>query len=204
LLPGKAVKTEESWKLRNPVVQALCHFEGLTEHDLKAKLVEVKHKTATIAITGTASGIELGALVKLTIEASCHFDLGAKRISFLEWKQRDEREQGPASPASSVQVTTTIQRTVIDTPETLGDVALVSVPQGNAEPPAHMTQVHYVDPKSRFDLTHGREWALVGQTEDYTILRLMDRGDFVAQATIKPWEPAEKGKHMEPDKFREL
>src|SRR5262249_29374605 len=108
------------------------------------------------------------------------------------------------SPAATLQTTTTVQRALIDMPDTLTDVALVTVPDGNAEPPAHMTQVQLVDPKARFDVTHGREWILVGQTEEHTILRLMERGDFVAQATISAWAPAEKGKHMNPEKFREM
>jgi hypothetical protein len=204
LLPGKAVKVEETWKVSSVAAQALCHFEGLTEHDLTGKLVAVKDNVATIAVTGSASGIELGAMVKLTIDASYQFDLGAKRLTHLEWKQKDEREQGPASPASTVQVTTTVQRAVVATPDTLSDVALVSVPDGVKEPEAHLTQVHYTDAKSRFDFTHSREWILVGQTEDHVVLRLMERGDFVAQVTISPWESTDKGKHMDPDKFREL
>jgi hypothetical protein len=203
LLSGKAVTIDETWKLTSSAVQALCHFEGLTEHDLKGKLIDVKDNLAKITVSGTASGIDLGALVKLNVDATCHFDLKAKRLTWLEWKQKDEREQGPASPAASVQETTTIQRSAIDTPGTLTDVALVSVPEGNKEPEPHRTQVLYVDPKSRFDLAHSREWTLVGQTEEHVILRLLERGDFVAQVTITPWEPAEKGKHMDPEKFRE-
>jgi hypothetical protein len=204
LLPGKAVKLEETWKIPSVAVQALCHFEGLTEYDLTGKLLSVQDNIATIAITGTASGIELGAMVKLTIDASCRFDLNAKRLTRIQWKQKDEREQGPASPASTVEVSTTVQRAAVATPETLSDVALVSVPEGGKEPEAHLTQLHYTDAKSRLDLVHGREWILVGQTEDHIVLRLMERGDFVAQVTISPWESAEQGKHMEPEKFREL
>jgi hypothetical protein len=204
LLPGKAVKVEETWKIASTAVQALCHFEGLTEHDLQGKLVEVKDDEAKIAVTGTATGIDLGALAKLTIDASCHFDLKKKRLTRLQWKEKDEREQGPASPAGTVQVTTTAERETIDTPDTLSDVALVSIPEGNAEPPAHVTQVRLVDPKGRFDITHGREWALVGQTDEHVVLRLMERGDFVAQATLTPWQPADKGKHLEAEKFKEL
>src|SRR5262249_49307185 len=176
---------------------------GLTEQNLQGKLVEVKDDLAKFAVTGTAAGIELGALVKLTIETTGHFDLKKKRLTWLEWKQKDEREQGPASPAGRVEVKTTVERSAVDTPETLSDVALVSVPQGSDEPPAHMTQVQLVEPKGRYDLTHGREWTLVGQTEEHTILRLMERGDFVAQVTITPWQSAEKGKHMDPEKFRD-
>ena len=204
LLPEKAVKVEETWKIASTTVQSLCHFEGLTEQNLAGKLVEVKDDAAKITISGEASGIDLGAMVKSTIEATCRFDLKSKRLTRVEWKQKDEREQGPASPASMVHVTTTLQRAIIETPEALSDVALVSVPEGNAEPPAHMTQVQLTDPKGRFDLTHSRDWTLVAQTDEHVILRLMERGDFVAQATITPWQPADKGKHMDPDKFREM
>jgi hypothetical protein len=204
LLPGKTVKVGETWKLPNAVVQALCRFEGLTDQNLKGELMLGKNETLKIVVKGTASGIDLGAMVKLTIDATARFDLKTKRLTSLEWKEKDEREQGPASPASTVEVTTTVERAVIDTPENLSDVALVSIPTGDAEPPAHMTQVALADPKGRFDLTHGREWTLVGQTDEHVILRLMDRGDFVAQVTITPWESADKGKHMDPDKFRDL
>jgi len=204
LLPGKAVKIEETWKIVSTAVQALCHFEGLTEHDLRGKLLEVKDDVAKIAVTGTATGIDLGALVKLTLDATCQFDLKKKRLTRLQWKEKDERQPGPASPASTVQVTTTVERDAIETPDTLSDVALVSVPEGKAEPPAHVTQVRLTDPKGRFDLTHGREWTLVGQTDEHAVLRLMDRGDFVAQVTITPWQPADNGKHLDPERFAEL
>ncbi len=204
VLPGKTVKIGESWKLPNSAVQSLCHFEGLTEQHITGELASVKGNLAQITLKGTASGIEMGALVKLTIEATGQFDLDAKRLVRLDWKQKDEREQGPASPASSVEVTITVERATTSSPENLSDVAIVSVPSGTGEPPSHMTQVQCTDPKGRFDLTHNREWVMVGQTEEHTILRLMDRGDFVAQVTITPWEPAEKGKHLEPDKFREM
>lgn len=203
LLPGKLVKVEETWRIPNSAVQLLCHFEGLTEQKLQGKLVELTDDIARFTITGPASGIDLGAMVKSTIDATCVFDRKAKRLTRIQWKQKDERDQGPASPAGTVDVTTMVERAVIETPDTLSDVALVSVPAGSAEPPAHMTQVQLTDAKSRFDLTHAREWTLVGQTDEHVILRLMERGDFVAQATITPWESADKGKHMEPEKFRE-
>jgi hypothetical protein len=204
LLPGKTVKVDEIWKIPSPVVQALCRFEGLTEHTLQGKLIHLSEETARLTVTGSASGIDLGAMVKSTIDATCTFDRKSGRLTHMDWKQKDERDQGPASPASTVEVTTTMRRAAVKTPDTLSDVAVVSIPQGEAGPPPEMTQVQLSDPKSRFDLTHAREWTLVGQTDEHVILRLMERGDFVAQATITTWEHAEKGKHMEPEKFRDL
>jgi hypothetical protein len=203
LLPGRAVAVGDTWKVANAVVQALCNFEGLTEQDLSCKLEEVKDGTARVSVTGSAAGIELGALAKLSIRATYHIDHTAKRLVRLEWKQTDDRDQGPASPATTAEVVTTVRRTPIDQPAALSDVALVSVPDG-FEPPATLTNLVHRDPKGRFDLAYGREWHVVSQTDEHVVMRLMERGEFVAQVTLTPWKKAERGGHLSPQEFRDV
>jgi hypothetical protein len=77
----------------------------------------------------------------------------------------------------------------------------VAVPQDFKVPDA-LQLVEYRHPKGKFELNYSRDWQVVGEPDGRLILRLMDRGDFVAQATITPWTPAEKGKHLSPDEFR--
>jgi len=43
----------------------------------------------------------------------------------------------------------------------------------------------------------------VGQTDEHLVLRLMDRGDFVAQATVTAWAKTDPGKHMSGEDFQE-
>ena len=92
-LPATGGWVGATWKVSHAVAQALCHFDGLTDQDLTCKLEEVKDGVARVSVIGPANGIELGALVKLKIDATYRFDLGAKRLTWLEWKQSDEREQ---------------------------------------------------------------------------------------------------------------
>jgi hypothetical protein len=203
LLPGKAVSVGDTWKVANEVAQVLCSFEGLTSQDLAGKLERVQDETAYFTVAGHASGIDLGALVKMTVAATGRYDLHSQRLVFLEWKQKDERGQGPANPATNVETTTTLTRAAIDLPAALSDVALISVPEGFA-PPAPMTQLfHHHEGRTPFNLVYAREWQIVGQTRERSILRLLDRGDFVAQATLTPLEPAKKGQHMTVEAFRE-
>jgi len=119
LLPGKSVAVGDTWKVSSAVAQALCNFEGLTRQDLTGKLEAVKDEVATFSVNGTAEGIELGALVKLTVHATGQFDLKVKRLVGLEWKQQDERGQGPANPAATVDSTTSVRRKAIERPEVL-------------------------------------------------------------------------------------
>jgi hypothetical protein len=202
ILPGKAVKVGETWKVPSSVVQALCNFEGLTEHSLTGKLESVTKETATFSLTGAATGIDLGAIAKLKIEAKGKFDVKAKRLVSLEWKQKDERDQGPVSPVTVVESTTTLKRQLIEQPDALSDVALVSVPPGETLP-APLTQLDYRDPQGRFAFVYPREWHITAQTKNHLVMRFMDRGDFVAQVTVTPWKKAEKGKHLSAEEFKE-
>ena len=201
LLPGKDVPVGDTWKIANTVVQALCGFEGVTEHSLSGKLDEVKDGVAVFTISGNAAGIEQGALVKMEVTAAGRFDLKAKRVVSVEWTQKDQRDAGPVNPASSVTTTYTLKRTPIEQPEKLSDVALVSVPD-NFAPPALLTQLELRDAKDRYEMLYPREWIMVSTTEEHQVLRLMERGDFICQVTISPWPAAEKGQHLSVDEFK--
>jgi hypothetical protein len=202
LLPGKAVAVGDTWKVANAVAQALCNFEGLTAQDLTCKLESVQDDLAHVSVRGTAGGIDTGALAKLKVRASYDFDLKQHRLVSLEWKQSDDREQGPASPASAVESTTTLKRTGIDQPQTLGDVALVAVPSG-FDAPASLTQLVYRDPKGQYGLVYARGWQVVGATPEHLVMRLLESGDLVAQVTVTPWTAAKAGEHLSGEAFQE-
>jgi hypothetical protein len=202
VLPGKAVKVGETWKLANPVAQALCSLEGMTENKLTGKFDGLAGDVATFSISGSAAGVENGAVVKMTIEALGEFNTKTNRLTRLKWKQKDERDMGPVSPASTIETTVLMARKVIDQPKTLDNVALVRVPDSFA-PPAAMTHVEFRDAKGRYTLLHTRDWQLTAVTGDHAILRLVDRGDFVAQVSITPWDKAKPGEHLSPEQFKE-
>jgi hypothetical protein len=202
LLPGKPTAVGESWKVPNAVAQALCNFEGLADQNLVCKLEEVKEHSARVSVKGTSSGIDLGASVKLSIDASYFFDTAAGKLTRMEWRQAEDREQGPASPASSLQTTITLTRAAAELPPSLSDVALVSVPEG-LEPPEPLTQLEYRDSKAGFAMLYNRDWQTVSQSPEHLVMRLLDRGDFVAQLTLSPWTKAGNGNRMTPEVLRQ-
>jgi hypothetical protein len=202
VLAGKDVAVGDTWKVPAGVVQALCNFEGLTEHNLNGKLDSVTAETATFSLTGTATGIDQGAIAKVKIAAAGRFDVKAKRLVSLEWKQKDERDQGPVSPVTVVESTTTLTRRAIEEPAALSDVALVSVP-ADETPAAPLTQLDFRDGQGRYSLLYPREWHLTAEGKEHLVMRYMDRGDFVAQVTITPWKKADKGKHMTAEDFKQ-
>ncbi len=201
LLPGKVVSVGDSWSVSDNAAQAACLFDGIIKNGLAGKLTAVKDGVATFTIEGTAEGIEDGAKVTLTVTATGSFDASAGRVTALTWKQKDDREQGAVNPASEVDVAVTIKRephaVVV---KELSDEALKSLP--DAEVPAKFTDLRHSDPKGRYHFTHARDWYVTGQTDTHLILRLIEKGEFVAQATVTVWRKVEVGKHTPADEFK--
>ena len=123
LLPGKSIDIGKSWSVPNPVVAALCDLEGITEQNLEGTLEKIDGNLAHIKIVGKAQGINLGAQVGMLVNARCEFDVKAQCLTFLEWKESDDRRQGPVSPALSADVVLKLTRTPIEEPEQLNKFA---------------------------------------------------------------------------------
>jgi hypothetical protein len=191
LLPGKEVKVGENWGVPPAVVQAICGLDGLdaqAKQALTCELKAVQGNRALIEIRGIVKGIQLGAPVSIVIGADSrlHFDLKDKRIVKVEWRQNDERPQGPANPNLSADVTIFVERTPIAQPAELNDFAMVQVPAGL--PTAKHTNIEYRDPKEKYSFEHSREWQFVGERDGKRILKLLTaRGDYVSDAILMPW-----------------
>src|SRR5262249_7729499 len=68
--------------------------------------------------------------------------------------------------------------------------------------PAEKTDLQFKDTSGRFELVHARDWQLVAHTDQHTVLRLMDRGELVAQVAIAPWQKAAAGQHQPEAQFK--
>lgn len=202
VLSDKPVAVGDSWKLTDAVVQALCNFDSLSANELTASLSQIKDGVAVVAVAGTAKGAENGAQATVKVTATARYSLIARRITVVEWKQSDSRDQGPASPAVNAETIITIERSAVETPRELSDEALATVAVGKDAAEA-LKSLTIRDLKGRFEVVCSRDWQVTGRTESNLVLRLLDRGEFVAQATITPWQKAEPGQHMDAAAFRD-
>ncbi len=204
LLPGKTVNPGDTWPIAAEAAQHACLFEGLIKSELVGKLTEVKENVATFTITGTAEGIESGAQARVSVIATGTFDATARRITGLTWEQTDFRSQGPASPAAEVKATVTLKRSVAaEEPKELNAEARVKVP-ADGKPTGVMMALRYADAAGRYQFAYPRDWHVVGRTKDHLMIRLLDKGEFAAQATITTWKKADPGMHTAPDEFKKV
>lgn len=201
LLPGKEVGPNTTWPVPDAAAIAACQFDRLLKNALVGKLIAVQGGLATFSIEGQAEGIENGGKASLSIAATGTFDIASRRVVELQWKQKDDREQSAVGPASKVEATIALKREMMPAvPPALTDAALAGIPNG--EVPAALAQLRFVDPKGRYTILHPREWHVTGATDTHLILRLLDRGEFIAQATVSVWKSLPPGRHLSPDEFK--
>jgi hypothetical protein len=200
LLPAEPVSLGAAWDVPVPTAQALAGLEGVIEHNLRGKLEKVEGDRATVRVAGTVSGIDSGAEVKTTVEGTLVFDLSAQRIIAVQWQPTEERSQGPVTPAARTTSVTTVTRTFGAKSDALSDGVAASLP---AEPALPQLLLEYRDPQGRCVFLYDRAWHVAGQTDQFAVLRLLDRGELIAQLNVIPWTKAQPGRHLDPAELRQ-
>ena len=191
LLPGREVKVGETWTVPAHVVQALCGLDALdaqVKQEVTCELKVIQGELSLVTIQGIVKGIHLGASVSIHIDSKSRlaFDSKQKRIVELDWRQSDQRQQGPATPNLSADVTIKLRRMPEETPKELGPLALVTLAD---VPEARLTNVVQRDAKGKFAFQHSREWQDVGEHNGGRVLKLVTaRGDHLADAIVMPWK----------------
>ena len=204
LLPNKELKIGDTWPIGAEASQHVCLFEGLIKSELVGKLTEIKDGQAVFTITGVAEGIEGGAHAKLSITATGTFAIATKRVVELKWEQSDDRAQGPASPATEVKAILTLKRTALsEEPKELNATVRAKIP-ADAKITDLVTMLRYADADGRYQFVYPREWHVVGRTKDHLVMRLLEKGEFTAQATMTTWKRATAGQHTPADEFKKL
>jgi hypothetical protein len=83
--------------------------------------------------------------------------------------------------------------------EQLTDAIAKAMP---AEPsPGHLL-LQFREPKGRHEFFYERGWQTVSQNDQYTVLRLLERGELVAQVNVVPQTRARPGQHTSPEDFQ--
>lgn len=193
LLPGKEVALNETWDAPLLAAQALAGMDGVSENKLRCQFTQVDGSVATITVSGSLDGIHRGAELKVVTQGKIQFHLNERRIVQVEWRQQETRKQGPVSPASTIESVTVAKWTLGTNAPDLSDGIVNLFPPTAA--PGHLLLV-YQDSMGRFSFTYDRDWHIVAQSATATVMRLLERGQLMAQVHVTPWRSAAAGSHV--------
>ena len=206
LLPGKSVAVGGTWKLSDAVVTRLVNLDAVTQQDIQCKLDEVKEGIAIIAASGKISGDVGGISSDIELQAKLNFDLKSRCVTWLAMALKEDRAIGHAQPGYQ---TTARIRLVAAPAGTPGITAAAPQPTDKQlsglglEAGPGSTLLELSTAKGGYELHHDRRWHVMTDHFDVAVMRLVDRGDLVAQCNLSKLPALPKGQQLTLEGFQQ-
>jgi hypothetical protein len=202
LLPGTkdARKVGDSWKPSPKIMAALLRLDAVSQSDVECKLAKISDSTADIEMTGALSGAISGVSSDVQIKAKLRFDRQRGKISSLEMTVKEDRAIGHADPGLDVTAKLRVMVEPLDVSEHLSDTALAGL---KLERTDKLSRVKYVSVGGGFSLRTDRRWRLMSQRSGMLLLRMIDRGELVAQCNVATAKPTADKQAMTLSQFSE-
>ena len=183
LLPQADVEIGHKWKpSTNAMARFLC-LDAVGHSEVEATLADVKNNVAEITFDGTLGGAIDGVATDIQLKAKMLFDLELNQPKTLLLAIKEVRGIGHVSPGLDVVAKLSIRITTQPTSKLLTDdvVKSAKLPDSDVAPP-----LEYVATDKSFRFAYDRRWHLTRDDSDLLVMRLIERGDLVAQCNVSP------------------
>jgi hypothetical protein len=199
ILPDEPVAVGETWKPSADAITLLCDLDEAESVEVDAKLTAANDGDARAEMSGTIEGRVDGVKTKVTLSAKFTFDRVRGRISWLAMSLKEERAAGSISPG--VDATSRLQLRIepLDESAPLAPNQLAGV---SLEPGPTSTMLFLRSAAGHFTLAHDRRWHVVTDTENVTVMRMLEDGELIAQVNVTPLARQTPGKAITLEAFQ--
>ena len=193
LLPSTEVSVGDTWTHDEKLAAALFGFDVVIKNSLESVLKRVEGKIVHIELTGSTSGSVGGISSEVEANAKYSYDLDKRCITWLAMSIKENRAVGHAEPGFDL--TGRLRVSITPTKEAAPELA-ADLPRDSA---AWLT---FKSQEGGFLLVHDRNWRLMIDRHDVTVLRFIDRGELVAQCNISRLPDAAEKKQLAMTSFQ--
>ena len=199
LAPLAPVALNAEWTHEAKDLASLLGLDAIHQTDVKSTLRQVESDVAIIDMSGQVSGAIDGVASDMTLKAKYNINLQSHRVTWLAMSIREDRAIGHATPG--FEVTARIRVEVNEKPTS--SEPGVSLPN---ELPLDLnsgsTQLRLDSTLGGFRLLHAREWQMMVDRHDVTILRMIHQGELIAQCNISSLPDLAPGKRVQLPEFQ--
>jgi hypothetical protein len=181
LLAGKEVALGESWKLADETLAALLCLDAVGWSDVECMLAEVKDQVADVAAGGNVSGAIGGISTDIELKIKYKFDLAARRMTNFAMLIKEKRAVGHIGPGLDTVAKVLVKITPISASPTLSADVIRAVPRASTP---ELLALDYTPGSGLFRFDYDRRWYVTGDEPKLAVLRLVDRGELVAQCNV--------------------
>jgi hypothetical protein len=183
ILPADSVKLGDSWKLEADSVGRLLGLDAVAKSDVQCTLSDAQQATANIGIAGRLSGAVGGVTTEIELDGKGVFDFERNRLISIQLRIKERRSAGFVSPEFRVVATLKMDLDPLASSDQLTDEVVKSISKDSAEasPPLALQSR-----PGTFQLLYDRRWHVTRDEPELAVLRLVDRGELIAQCNISP------------------
>lgn len=199
-LPAEPVAKGDTWTHPDPLVLAAFGLDRLSKQDLVSRLATVDGQSALIEMSGKIDGAASGVTTRIEVKGKYRFNRKTRRIDWFGLLVSEDRDIGHVGPGFQVVARLRMQIEPRDVSERLSEEAIRGL---SLEPTEEATQLVYGSPRQGWHFQHDRRWFLTGSDEQLAFLRLIERGDFIAQCNVASLARVEPGKQATLEQFQD-
>lgn len=182
LLPMESVRVGTEWSHENSIWVGLLRLDAIGSNDVKSRLAELKQGTqAVVTLRGHVDGAVDGVTTEIELTGRYTFDI--KHQTFVDFvlEIHEKRAASPIGPGLDVTAKLQLVVAPLASCEELTEAVLQKLPLTLR---AAGDRLSYLPAESRFRLLHSRSWHVMDERPEMAILRMVDRGELVAQCNI--------------------
>lgn len=199
LLPGKPIATGGKWSLTDGAVTRLLGLEAVGQQDVTATLTKIEDGLAVIDLAGKVTGAVGGVSTEIDLQGKANFHLARQTISWLVLQYQEKRAVGHAQPGYDATIRVRVQTEPSADAGELSDAAVAKL-KPNTD--SSQTWLEFKAEKAGVEFFQDRRWRVMVDRFDTVILRLVDRGDLIAQCNITRLPSLPKGEHLSLSTFQ--
>lgn len=198
LLPAKKVKTGDTWEPSQDVLTRLLRLEIINQSDVNLTLSKVEKEVAILSITGKVSGGVDGVTSDLELNGKLNFDLAKKCCTWLALNLKEDRAASSGTPGFKTTSQIRVAIAPSEMPAELSDEGLAEL----KTIPDEATKLLQLKAKQNFELVYEPRWRVVSDQADLTVIRLIERGDLVAQGNVSRLSLLGEGEQLTLEAFQ--
>jgi hypothetical protein len=181
LLPVAKSQKGSTAKPTEALLAMLLGLDAVSRSDVKTVLTAVTSEVGEITIEGAVDGVVSGQATEIEIKGKLHFDITHRQAFALAVLIKEKRSPGPVAPGVDVVAKLELEIAPVAEVPQLSDKALVDVELAATgdEPP-----LSYHSAQGKFGFLYDPRWRITREQAESVIMRLVDRGDLVAQCNV--------------------
>lgn len=199
LTPGQEIAIGEGWDHSDQLMGELLGLDVVHTNSTRSTLRKVAKNLAVIDLEGEVSGAVGGVSSDVELKAVYNFSLQDQRVTWFAATLQEDRAVGHAEPGFTVTARIRLAKTHSEPQAAISDQALAGLELG---PQPGATLLEFVSAEGGFRFLHDRQWWLMVDRHDVSIMRRIERGDLIAQCNISALSDLKPGQHPALEAFQ--